>query len=91
MTYPARPATHLKLFIVAVLAFTLINPEPSQASSERVYRAISVFAVLAIVGSTLWYSQTSSSVGSDLDNQEHTLQLPVITYKKEAALKTITP
>ncbi|WP_422139782.1 hypothetical protein [Endozoicomonas sp. ALC020] len=91
MIYPARRFGHLPLFMMAVIAFTLATPKPAEAANDRTLRYALLSSGVVFVGGLLLLIETSYSGGSnysgDVENQEHSLQLPVITYKKEAALK----
>lgn len=99
MTHPVRYATYVRLFMVAVLATTLVTPTSSEAIYDRYHRhrdcdrSVFISGTVLFVGALLLYIEISSWNRSgnteDADAQEHTLQLPVITYKKEAALKNL--
>ncbi|MGI9278708.1 MAG: hypothetical protein ACR2PX_03650 [Endozoicomonas sp.] len=91
MAYPVRHSSQFKLFMVAVLAFMLVTPKPAEANNGRLYTAAGLTVFVIFTGGTVWYNHASPEEDpeftDDGDTQEHTLQLPVINYKREAELK----
>ncbi|WP_062268027.1 hypothetical protein [Endozoicomonas arenosclerae] len=91
MTHLVRNSSQFKLLMAAVLALVLVIPKPAEANNGRLYVSLGVALVLLITGGAVWHNSGSSpddpEFADDGDSQEHTLQLPLITYKKEAELK----